>query len=130
LEILIYFSNTAQWSFLYVRNRIDFSTKKQVRDCCKKKVENRIGFVTLPINFVYCTDRNYFDWNPYVYSGDKITVDVESFVNGFEILKPYAHPVAVGLVVVVLTFFLFSFRRMPKRIGLNHPEAIAKAVAP
>jgi putative hemolysin len=35
-----------------------------------------------------------------IYSGDKITVDVESFVNGFEILKPYAHPVAVGLVVV------------------------------
>jgi putative hemolysin len=34
-----------------------------------------------------------------IYSGDKITVDVESS-NGFEILKPYAHPVAVGLVVV------------------------------
>jgi putative hemolysin len=41
-----------------------------------------------------------------IYSGDKITVDVESFVNGFEFLKPYAHPVAVGLVVVVLTFSL------------------------
>jgi putative hemolysin len=53
-----------------------------------------------------------------IYSGDKITVDVESFVNGFEILKPYAHPVAVGLVVVVLTFFsLVLGELLPKRIA-------------
>jgi putative hemolysin len=55
-----------------------------------------------------------------IYSGDKITVDVESFVNGFEILKPYAHhPVAVGLVVV-LTFSLVLGELLPKRIGQIH----------
>ena len=65
-----------------------------------------------------------------IFSGDKITTDVEAFVSGFEILKPYAHSVAVGIVVVILTFFsLVLGELLPKRIGLNYPEAIAKAVA-
>ena len=40
-----------------------------------------------------------------IYSGDKITTDVQDFVAGFEVLKPYANSIAVGIVVVVLTFF-------------------------
>lgn len=65
-----------------------------------------------------------------IYSGEKVTTDVESFVSGFEVIKPYAHSVAVGIVVVILTFFsLVLGELLPKRIGLNHPEAIAKAVA-
>jgi putative hemolysin len=65
-----------------------------------------------------------------IYSGDKITKDVEAFVKGFEFLSLYAHSIAVVLVVVVLTFFsLVLGELLPKRIGLNHPEAIAKAVA-
>lgn len=65
-----------------------------------------------------------------IFSGDKITTDVEVFVSGFEILKPQAHSVAVGIVVMVLTFFsLVLGELLPKRIGLNYPEAIAKGVA-
>ncbi len=65
-----------------------------------------------------------------IYSGDKITEDVKLFVEGFEGLKPYAHSLSVGIVVVVLTFFsLVLGELLPKRIGLNYPEAIAKAVA-
>ena len=65
-----------------------------------------------------------------IYSGDKITEDVEYFVSGFEVITPYAHSVAVGIVVVVLTFFsLVLGELLPKRIGLNHPESIAKAMA-
>jgi len=65
-----------------------------------------------------------------IYSGDKITEDVEYFVSGFEAITPYAHSVAVGVVVVVLTFFsLVLGELLPKRIGLNHPESIAKAMA-
>lgn len=65
-----------------------------------------------------------------IYSGDKITEDVELFVSGFEAAKPYAHSVSVGIVVVVLTFFsLVLGELLPKRIGLNHPESIAKAMA-
>jgi putative hemolysin len=65
-----------------------------------------------------------------IYSGDKITEDVEYFVSGFEAITPYAHSFAVGIVVVVLTFFsLVLGELLPKRIGLNHPESIAKAMA-
>ena len=65
-----------------------------------------------------------------IFSGDKITTDVKLFVEGFEMLKPYADTIAVGIVVVVLTFFsLVLGELLPKRIGLNHPESIAKAVA-
>lgn len=65
-----------------------------------------------------------------IYSGDKITKDVELFIQGFEIFQPYAHSIAVGIVVVVLTFFsLVLGELLPKRIGLNHPESIAKTVA-
>ena len=65
-----------------------------------------------------------------IYSGDKITTDVQTIVLGFEMLKPFAHSIAVGIVVVILTFFsLVLGELLPKRIGLNHPEAIAKAVA-
>nr|WP_188491370.1 hemolysin family protein [Flavobacterium palustre] len=65
-----------------------------------------------------------------IYSGDKITEDVETFVATFELLKPQAPTIAVGIVVVVLTFFsLVLGELLPKRIGLNYPESIAKAVA-
>ena len=65
-----------------------------------------------------------------IFSGDKITTDVRVFVESFAILKPYAESVAVGIVVVVLTFFsLVLGELLPKRIGLNYPEAIAKGVA-
>jgi putative hemolysin len=65
-----------------------------------------------------------------IYSGDKITTDVQNFVATFEALNPYANSIAVGIVVVFLTFFsLVLGELLPKRIGLNYPEAIAKAVA-
>lgn len=65
-----------------------------------------------------------------IFSGDKITTDVRVFIEGFAVLKPYADSVAVGIVVVILTFFsLVLGELLPKRIGLNYPEAIAKGVA-
>lgn len=65
-----------------------------------------------------------------IYSGDKITTNVQLFIEGFATLKPYAHSIAVGIVVVILTFFsLVLGELLPKRIGLNYPEAIAKSVA-
>ncbi len=65
-----------------------------------------------------------------IYSGDKITMHVELFVSSFAVLKPYAPTVAVGIVVMVLTFFsLVLGELLPKRIGMNYPETIAKAVA-
>ncbi|NBL65499.1 DUF21 domain-containing protein [Flavobacterium sp. NST-5] len=65
-----------------------------------------------------------------IYSGDKVTDDVKLFLDGFEALQPYSANLAVGIVVVILTFFsLVLGELVPKRIGLNYPEAIAKMVA-
>lgn len=65
-----------------------------------------------------------------IYSGDKVTDDVEAFVLQFEALKPYAENLAVGIVVVILTFFsLVLGELLPKRVGLTYPESIAKLVA-
>ena len=65
-----------------------------------------------------------------IFSGDKITTDVEKFVTTFPALQHYAHTIAVGIVVMILTFFsLVLGELLPKRIGLNYPEAIAKSVA-
>lgn len=65
-----------------------------------------------------------------IFSGNKITSDVQLFIEGFASLRPFANSIAVGIVVVTLTFFsLVLGELLPKRIGLNHPEAIAKAVA-
>jgi len=65
-----------------------------------------------------------------IYSGDKVTDDVRIFVDGFETLKPYSANISVGIVVVILTFFsLVLGELLPKRIGLNFPETIAKLVA-
>jgi putative hemolysin len=65
-----------------------------------------------------------------IFSGDKITTDVENFVSSFTVLKSYADSIAVGIVVITLTFFsLVLGELLPKRIGLNHPEGIAKTLA-
>ena len=65
-----------------------------------------------------------------IYSGDKITTDVETFFATYSFTFAYAHSLAVGVVVVVLTFFSLVFGELlPKRIGLNYPETIAKSVA-
>ncbi len=65
-----------------------------------------------------------------IFSGDKITLDVQHYIEGFAALKSYAESLAVAIVVVILTFFsLVLGELLPKRIGLNYPESIAKATA-
>ena len=65
-----------------------------------------------------------------IYSGDKITDDLESFVGSLAPLRPYAHSIAVALVVIILTYFSIVFGELlPKRIGLAFPEKVASVVA-
>ncbi len=65
-----------------------------------------------------------------VYSGDKMTTDAREFLARFDLLKPYASPLAVGLVVLFITYLsLVLGELVPKRIGMSKPEAIAKQVA-
>ena len=65
-----------------------------------------------------------------VYSGDKITTDLETLLANVPLIEPYAHSVAVGLVVLLITFLsLVLGELVPKRIGMSNPEGIAKMVA-
>ncbi|MFN5983664.1 MAG: hemolysin family protein [Fluviicola sp.] len=65
-----------------------------------------------------------------IFSGERITDDVEAFFEQFASLKQYAHFIAVTTVVVILTFFsLVLGELVPKRIGLSNPEGIAKTMA-
>ncbi|HEY0091912.1 MAG TPA: hemolysin family protein, partial [Flavobacterium sp.] len=65
-----------------------------------------------------------------LFSGNRITSDVKLYFEQFASLKPYSDSISVAVVVIVLTFFsLVLGELLPKRIGLNYPERIAKAVA-
>jgi putative hemolysin len=65
------------------------------------------------------------------------TVGGDSFVeplmvplSGVDWLAPYAHTVALGIVVVVISFLsLVLGELVPKRIAVAHPETLAKSVA-
>lgn len=65
-----------------------------------------------------------------IYSGDKITGDIEAFVAQFPSLAPYSKGIATTAVVILITYFTLIFGELiPKRIGLSAPEKIAKFVA-
>lgn len=65
-----------------------------------------------------------------IFSGDKLTDDVQNFVAQIDIFRPYAHSIAVVLVLLLLTYLSLVFGELvPKRIGLSNPEGIAKTMA-
>lgn len=65
-----------------------------------------------------------------IFSGEKMTTDIENFFKTFESISRYAHFMAVTSVVVIITFFsLVIGELVPKRIGLTNPEGIAKVMA-
>jgi putative hemolysin len=65
-----------------------------------------------------------------IFGGEKLTDDFQTFLNQFDFLKAYSRPLAVGGVLVMITFIsLVVGELVPKRIGLTNPEGIAKVVA-
>ncbi|GAB4018237.1 hemolysin family protein [Spirosoma koreense] len=65
-----------------------------------------------------------------IFSGDKLTDDVQGYVAQVSVLQPYAHSIAVVLVLLLLTYLSLVFGELvPKRIGLSNPEGIAKTMA-
>jgi magnesium and cobalt exporter, CNNM family len=65
-----------------------------------------------------------------IYSGEKLKSDLVAFLNGFESLAPYSAGLATAIIVVTITYFsLVLGELLPKRIGLSHPESIAKLLA-
>ncbi|TLV02651.1 hemolysin family protein [Dyadobacter luticola] len=65
-----------------------------------------------------------------MYSGDKITVDFEQTISQIPFLAPYKHSLAVGGVLVLITYLsLVLGELVPKRIGMANPESISKVMA-
>ena len=65
-----------------------------------------------------------------VYSGENLTTNVAGFFAQFEPIKPYADPIATGVVVVFVTYLSIVLGELlPKRIAMTFPEPIAIALA-
>lgn len=61
-----------------------------------------------------------------VYSGASLTHDVELYLTHVEVLSPYAHDLAVVIIVIVVTYLSIVLGELlPKRLGLAFPEPIA-----
>lgn len=59
-----------------------------------------------------------------------IANDVAVLLAGVPALAPYSGPLAIGLVVIAITYAsLIIGELVPKRLALHHPEAIARLVA-
>ncbi len=65
-----------------------------------------------------------------IYSGEAITSDMQAFLEQYEVFQPFAKSLAVTIIVILVTFFTLVLGELvPKRIGLTHPESIAKIMA-
>jgi putative hemolysin len=65
-----------------------------------------------------------------IYSGQKITDDVKIWLEQFPAIAEYSNGLSNTIVVILVTYLsLVLGELLPKRIGLNSPEKIAKAVA-
>lgn len=65
-----------------------------------------------------------------IFSGDTITTNLQTAIEKVALLRPYANPLAVACIVIIVTFLSIVFGELlPKRIGLMFPETIAALVA-
>ncbi|HZV70071.1 MAG TPA: hemolysin family protein [Saprospiraceae bacterium] len=65
-----------------------------------------------------------------IYSGERITENMEAYIMQIPALVPYSHTLAVAAVLIIISFFALVLGELvPKRIGLTYPEVIAKTVA-
>lgn len=65
-----------------------------------------------------------------VYSGENLTAEVTDFLLQFDFLRPYAKNLAVGIIVVSITYLSIVLGELfPKRLGMTFPEPIAMFMA-
>lgn len=65
-----------------------------------------------------------------VYSGENLTNDFISILDGSTFLKPYSQQLATGIIVVMITYFSIVLGELvPKRIGMAFPERIITFMA-
>ncbi|MDL2261453.1 hemolysin family protein [Methanimicrococcus sp. OttesenSCG-928-J09] len=65
-----------------------------------------------------------------IYSGINLSGDLAVFLSKFEILAPYALPLAALIVVLLITYFLIVLGELiPKKIGYSRPEFVASIIS-
>jgi putative hemolysin len=65
-----------------------------------------------------------------VFGGATIADNIAAWLNQFSMLAPYSNGIAVGIVVLVITYFTLVLGELaPKRLALNNPEQIARSIA-
>ena len=65
-----------------------------------------------------------------VYSGERFGVYLKPVIEKIEIVKPYAGTISTTIIVIIVTFLSIIFGELiPKRIGLQKAERIARLVA-
>lgn len=65
-----------------------------------------------------------------IFSGSSIKDSVAAYIHSFPLFAPYSNGIATIIVVVVITFFSMVIGELvPKQIGMNNPENIAKKAA-
>jgi putative hemolysin len=65
-----------------------------------------------------------------VYSGENLTTEVTDFFLRIDILSPYAKSLAVGIIVLGITYLSIVLGELfPKRLGMTFPEPIAILLA-
>jgi putative hemolysin len=65
-----------------------------------------------------------------VFGGAQLAKHLEAPIASIPSLSPYASPLALGLTVIVITFFSLVFGELvPKQLALRHPERLAVVVA-
>lgn len=65
-----------------------------------------------------------------IFSGDNLTKNLTNFIAQYTILAPYALEIAIGLIVIIITFLSIVLGELfPKRLGMAYPEKIAILIA-
>lgn len=60
-----------------------------------------------------------------VYSGENLTSDFQTFLEGFDLIKPYAPALSTAGIVIFITYLSIVLGELlPKRIGMSFPESI------
>ncbi len=63
--------------------------------------------------------------------GDSFVEPLATHLADLPLLTPYARPIAIGIVVVTISFLTLVLGELvPKRIALSQPERLARALAP
>jgi len=64
------------------------------------------------------------------FGGVTIAINLESYLNQFELLRPYSGFISVFIVVLFITYLSLIFGELvPKRIAIDNPERIAVKIA-